>query len=249
MALIASEVLKWPYGDFEMMSPCAPVGLSIEHFVGPLIGPDKAGPDKAGLLFNRPESQKRKAHSLEPQMLAGRSLRGNYISNTDRNKGRIYEDLFALAAQKCGLQVFTLPHFEFNYKKHVDFEVQNASGLSFWVDVKGPKALRKTNIKDDQWAKPQDRYVCLQLTDNGDLFGSHADYIAFGLTDGRFIVCDRLKIIECVSKCLIAKPEVGRSAWPETSLWVPYVRSFNDVSLVMTYMDLHDLKDSIVKIM
>lgn len=236
MSLRASDVLKWPYGDFEVME----------------LGPCRVAPNAdtnaslKELVFKRGPCASRKAFGQEVQMLSGRSLRGNYISNTDRNKGRIYEDLFAKKAIESGLEVFTLAHFEFNYKKHVDFEVQNSEGLSFWVDVKGPKALRKTNIKDDLWAKAQDRYVCLQLTDNGDLFGSHADYIAFGLTDGRFIMCDRLKIIECVSRCLIARPEVGRSAWPETSLWVPYVRSFNDVSLVMTYMDLYDLKDSIV---
>lgn len=234
MALNVHEVLKWPYGDFKPMEP----GLSFEadDFIS------------KAMIFSRGPSSDRRDPLLETQTLAGRSLRGNYISNTDRNKGRESEDLFAKKLRSLGLSVFTLPHFESNYKKHIDFEVQNSDGRCAWIDVKGPKALRKTNMKDDMLNKPQDRFVCLQLSDNGDLFGSHSDYIAFGLTDGRFIISDRLKLIDCVSKHLVARSDVGRSAWPETALWVPYVRTYKNVNLVMTYMDLNDLKDSIVAI-
>jgi hypothetical protein len=236
MALDANEVLTWSYGEFGLMSITQkPIEYSKDLF------------SLNGLTFSRPPSENRK--KPEQATLAGRSLRGNYISNTDRNKGRVSEELFAEKLEATGLSVFTLPHFESNYKKHIDFEVQDATGRCLWIDVKSPKSLRKTNMKDDDYGKPQDRYVCLQLSDNGDLFGSHSDYIAFGLTDGRFIISDRLKLIECVSKHLLASPILGRSAWPETALWVPYVRSYKNVHLVMTYMDLEDLKDSIVAIL
>jgi hypothetical protein len=197
------------------------------------------------LSFLRSPSQNRKALSeVEPAMLQGRSLRGNYISNTDRNKGRISEDKFAQRLESLGFRVFVLPHFESNYKRHIDFEIQDESGKCAWIDVKSPKALRKTNRLDDDLNKPQDRYVCLQLSEHGDLFGSYSDYLAFGLTSGRFVITDRLKVIECVQKNLVTTE--GRSAWPETSLWRPYVRSYNNVHLVMTYMALEDLKEAIV---
>lgn len=229
MALIASEVLQWPYGDFPVMD-------TTKHNID--------YPKTFEFQFTRACSAKRTLFKdIETAMLQGRSLRGNYISNTDRNKGRESENAFAKTMHDLGFQVYALPHFESNYKRHIDFEVEK-DGRAFWIDVKAPKALRKTNRLDDPLNKPQDRYVCLQLTANGDLFGSHSDYLAFGLTNGKFVVADRLKVIECVAKNLVTNE--GRSAWPETSLWRPYVRSYNDFHLVMAYMDLEDLKDAIV---
>jgi hypothetical protein len=178
------------------------------------------------------------------QELQGRSLRGNYISNTDRNKGHTAETLFAEIMESYGHKVYTLPHFSHNYKMHVDFEVETDHGV-FWIDVKSAKSLRKTLSKTDPFNRPQDKYVCLELNASGSLFGSHSDYIAFGLTDGSFVISDRLKLVDIVKQKMAAMPK-ERSAWPETALWHPYVRTYNGISLVMTYMDLDDLKDSIV---
>lgn len=227
MALDANDVLKWPYGDFEVMKGKPDVTYDGFH-----------------IQFTREPSSRRTPQSeVQTALLQGRSLRGNYISNTDRNKGHVSETGFAKKLSALGLDVYALPHFESNYKRHIDFEVEQ-NGKCCWIDVKAPKALRKTNRLDDPLNKPQNRYVCLQLTSNGDLFGSHSDYLAFGQTNGDFIITDRLKVIECVKKHLVVTE--GRSAWPETSLWRPYVRSYNDFHLVMAYMDLEDLKDAIV---
>jgi len=243
MALDPKTILAMPYGDFEVMNTERPDG-AVSKDLG--AGGSDGLSTINGLQFTREPSTKRTPFAdVQVAMLQGRSLRGNYISNTDRNKGRVSEDTFAKAASSAGLGVFVLPHFESNYKRHIDFEIEY-QGRCFWIDVKSPKALRKTNRLDDPLNKPQDRYVCLQLTPNGDLYGSHSDYLAFGLTNGQFIIADRLKVIDCVAKCLVLTE--GRSAWPETALWRPYVRTYNDFHLVMTYMDLEDLKHAIVAV-
>lgn len=229
MALESKNVLEMPYGDFQVMNTDKET-LKFERCLNLH-------------LTRRPSAVRTPYEEVQTAMLQGRSLRGLYISNTDRNKGRLSEEAFAAAIKALGFRVYVLPHFESNYKRHIDFEIEK-DGLCFWIDVKGPKALRKTNRLDDPLNKPQDRYICLQLTPNGDLFGSHSDYIAFGLTNGHFVVADRLKVIECVKKNLVLSE--GRSAWPETALWRPYVRTYKDFHLVMTYMDLEDLKDAIV---
>jgi len=127
---------------------------------------------------------------------------------------------------------------------HIDFEVEGPDGRTFWVDVKAPKALRKIQDKRlDPYSEPQDRYVCLELNDRGSLYGGHSDYMAFGLTDGTFLLADRLEIIDIANKKL--EGASVRAAWPETALWAPYVRSHEGHHLVMTYMDLHDLSSAI----
>lgn len=233
------EVAKWPYGSFESMVVMP--GLDWSHL-----------PGAEALQGTRPASEARKPRASGLETMGGRALKGHYISNTDRGKGFTSEKAFAEALERHGFQVYTLPHFEANYKRHIDFEVSTStddgSEACFWVDVKSPKALRKASAqaasRADPMSQPQDRYVCLQLTANGDMHGSEADYLAFGLTTGQFLVADRHKIIECVNRHLVTTE--GQSAWPETSLWRPYVRTYHGVSLVMCYMDLKDLSDAIV---
>ena len=231
-------VAKWPYGSFEAMAVLP--GLDWSHL-----------PCPEALTLKRAPSEARKPRGAQLETMAGRSLRGNYISNTDRGKGFTSEQAFADAMERHGFKLYALPHFEANYKRHVDFEVEPegpTAGCCCWIDVKSPKALRKASAsaasRADPMCQPQDRYVCLQLTAKGDMYGSEADYLAFGLTTGQFLVADRWKVIECVEKHLVTTE--GQAPWPENSLWRPYVRTFNGVSLVMCYMDLKDLTESIV---
>jgi hypothetical protein len=180
--------------------------------------------------------------------LAGSSLKGAYISNTDRNKGLVAEDNFARLIVDQGLGIYTLPHFGFNYLQHVDFEIELVDGTCMWVDVKAPKALRKLKCgPNDPFAKAQDRYVGFHLQPTGDLFGSKADCVAFGLTDGSFLLADRTKIIDIVTtKLAPAIERRQRSAWPETALWTPYYREAGASQAVMSYMDLDDLRPALV---
>jgi hypothetical protein len=244
--LCSQEVLSWPYGDFEQMVPCSSIDLS---------GLQVMSLDNCKSLYKRPSSLDAKSRPVQAE-LQGKSLRGHYISNTDRNKGHLAETAFAEAMERMGLEVKVLPHFSHNYLKHIDFEIASAasadsdsadsdSAASFWIDVKSAKSLRKTMNKSDAFNKPQDKYICFELNSSGSLFGSHSDYVAFGLTNGSFIVADRHKIIDIVNAKMdfTGRPK-ERSAWPETALWHPYVRSYNNNHLVMAYMDLEDLRPS-----
>lgn len=240
--LCSQRVLEWPYGDFEQMIPCSSIDLSDL----PVLSAHNINS-----LFKRPCSSEARPRPVQAE-LQGKSLRGHYISNTDRNKGHVAEEAFASAIESLAeahgvasaAAVKTLPHFSHNYLKHIDFEI-SSGGQSFWVDVKSPKSLRKTMNKADLWNRPQDKYICFELNSSGSLFGSHSDYVAFGLTNGSFILADRLKLIEIVNaKMDFSVRPKERSAWPETSLWQPYVRSYNDNHLVMAYMDLEDLRPS-----
>jgi hypothetical protein len=248
----ASEILQLPYdGSLSLMKLNEPFDHSSIPLASELLLSDK-------ILFTREACSARKPRPTQGE-LSGKSLRGNYISNTDRNKGFQAEQAFAAKMEALGLQCFTLPHFSHNYLLHVDFEIEGPTDWpavvepigeqsnatqgpckkNLWVDVKSAKALRKTRNKDDPYNKPQDRYVCIELNARGSLYGGHADYFAFGLTDGTFLLADRKKLVACVNEKM-KKPEC-RSAWPETALWCPYVRTYEGVSLVMTYMDLNDL--------
>ena len=248
--LCSQTVLEWPYGDFEQMIPCSSIDLSDL----PVLSAHNVKS-----LFKRPCSSEARPRPVQAE-LQGKSLRGHYISNTDRNKGHVAEEAFAAAIESLATAasdtestmvasadtaaVKTLPHFSHNYLKHIDFEI-SSGGQSFWVDVKSPKSLRKTINKADLWNRPQDKYICFELNSSGSLFGSHSDYVAFGLTTGSFILADRLKLIEIVNaKMDFSVRPKERSAWPETSLWQPYVRTYNNNHLVMAYMDLEDLRPS-----
>jgi len=175
-------------------------------------------------------------------LLEGKSLKGNYISVTDRKKGYEWETLFEQKVLQHGLTVNRVPYFSHNYLKHIDFELVDKYNKSCFVDIKSPKALRKASKYstklEDPLTRPQNTYVCLELNSTGSLFGSESDYIVFSQTDNSFLFCNRIKLIEIVKQKLNSQI---RSAWPETALWIPYVRSFNDVHTVMTYMDLNDL--------
>lgn len=217
------------------MIPCSSIDLKGL----PVLTPHNVSTFKE--LFKRPCSSEAKSRPAQAH-LQGKSLRGHYISNTDRNKGHVAEEAFATAMESIGLSVNVLPHFSHNYIKHIDFEISDGH-TCFWIDVKSPKSLRKTMNPSDPFNKPQDKYICFELNSSGSLYGSHSDYVAFGLTDGSFIVTDRLKLIDIVnSKMDFNTRPKERSAWPETSLWQPYVRSYNNNHLVMAYMDLDDLR-------
>jgi len=245
--LLASQLLA---SDKMASDKMASDKMASDKMASDETASDKMASDKMAseLLFSREACPARKPRPTQGE-LSGKSLRGNYISNTDRNKGFQAEQAFAAKMEALGLQCFTLPHFSHNYLLHVDFEVEGPTigptamegpyKKNLWVDVKSAKALRKTRNKDDPYNKPQDRYVCIELNAKGSLYGGHADYFAFGLTDGTFLLADRKKLVACVNEKM-KKPKY-RSAWPETALWCPYVRTYEGVSLVMTYMDLYDL--------
>lgn len=224
------QVLQWPYGEFETMDPNKPA-LDVSALPKTLVRG-----------YRGPSSERKPWDATEVRHYSGAALRGAYISNTDRNKGAAAEASFAAACVAAGLKVFTLPHFSHNYLKHIDFEVECPDGLCVWVDVKAPKALRKLKCgPDDPFARQQDHYVGFHLQPSGDLFGSQADLVAFGRTDGSFVLADRLCIVDIVEDKLEGASARGRSAWPETALWAPYVRSWGSFHTVMAYMELEDL--------
>lgn len=177
---------------------------------------------------------------LEHRLVA----KGHYVSKTDRSKGHDAEQLFAQKMQALGHSVYKVPHFSHNYLRHIDFEILDNQKQSANFDIKAPKALRKaTNRYQDAYTEPQNTYVCMELNASGSLFHHGAsDYLVFGQTNGSFIGCDRQKLCNLVLEKL--KEPKERSAWPETALWMPYVRSYENIHTVMSYMDLNDLYDA-----
>jgi hypothetical protein len=180
---------------------------------------------------------------LEPEIGIQR-LPGNYVSQTDRAKGFAAEATFIENIKKLGLEIYKLPHYSHNYKKRVDFEIVDPkTGRATWVDVKAPRALRKAMGPKDTYGKPQDRYVCLEVSKNGSLFSGESDYIVFQQTDGTFLWASKVLLVDFLNKKLVNSTE--RSTWPETACCVPYVRSYMQMHMVLTYVDLTDLQDCI----
>lgn len=159
-------------------------------------------------------------------------------------KGQKSEQLFISRAAEAGMQCFALPHATFNYRMHVDFEVQTPDGKCFWVDVKAPRALRTSKDPHDLLGRPQNNFVCLEIGDGGWLFSGYADAIAFGRTDGHFVVVDRKKLAAWTLDRLQSCGE--RVAWPEQSLMRPYVRSSAGRSVALMYVPIADLRDCVV---
>jgi hypothetical protein len=233
--LSARDVLAWPYAfDLDIM---------------PLEKPFDATslPSMPSSIFGfREASEKRMPYSEVSRAMT--YLKGNYISNTDRNKGQEYEEACAQKFECLGYKSYALSHYVNNYINHIDIEVQcpNTNQV-FWVDVESPKALRKRgpNKPQDSMNSPQDQYVCLQLGDKSTLYGGKSDYMAFGLTTGHFVIADREILVKTIEAKMSNIPKT-RSAWPETALWIPYVRSYNDIHTVMTYMDLESLRPALL---
>lgn len=255
----AAEILKWPYGAFSNMvlddpfdsSALAPLtpGSLAARFAGGAAGgaSGAAGGPTPG----------RKLYRADDATLEGPALKGHYISNTDRNKGHQAEALFAQRARAAGFEVYQLPHFTHNYMGHVDFEVEcPATGHTFLVDVKAPRALRRGRDAKDPLNRPQSQYACIELAPKGSLFGSKAHVVAYqlagsdagtasnGANDGPFVLVDRAHTVSLI-RDFIEKAEVaaaGRAAWPEQSLWAPYVRTWQGVSVPLMYVEVADLK-------
>ena len=224
--LNAKDVLAWPYEDLPVMD-------ASESYQS-----DKT--KEFNLQGIRAPSSDRKLYNENKIM---ESLAGNYVSAYDRSKGHNTEVLLVRKLRAIGLECYELPHYSGNYLRHIDIEVQWPNGSCLWLDAESPKALKKgAPLKPGQTPNPltlpQDRFVCLQLGSRSTLFGGSSDYLAFGLTNGEFLFSKKEDIVH------IAEQKVHRqkrAAWPQCALWYPYVRTFNDVSVVMTYMDLNDL--------
>jgi len=175
-----------------------------------------------------------------PKVNEGSFLKRQF--KVDQEDGKQFEVKFKdLMQSSLSYKVHEVPFWSYNYKQHIDFEVQDASGKCAFVDVKAPRSLRKSRLKNDPMAKPQNKYVVAELMPFGSLFGSKADYIAFGQTDGTFVVCDTQKLQKLVKTKM--QTFTNRSAWPETSLWCPYVRSYEGRNSAMMYMDLDTLNE------
>lgn len=200
----------------------------------------------------------RKLYCAADATLEGPSLRGHFISNTDRNKGHVAESAFAAAARSAGFEVYQLPHFSHNYLGHVDFELEwPSTGQTVYVDVKAPRSLRRGRDTKDPLNCPQSQYACIELAPGGSLFGSKAHLVAYQLAPasasggpvgaalaGPFVIVDRLHSVDVIKKH-IESPEFlqgGRAAWPEQSLWAPYVRSWEGVHVPLMYVELRNLK-------
>lgn len=233
-----TTVLEWPYGSFEEMKLDSP----YDAF--------KLAQCAPGALPQRPDygpTEGRKLYVADEATLDGRSLRGHYISNTDRNKGHVAEAQFAAKARAAGFEVYKVPHWTHNYLGHVDFEIEWTGGGPTWlVDVKAPRALRRGRDLSDPMNCPQSQYACMELAPGGSLFGSKAHLVAYQLADpaGTFLIVDRAHSASVIQEHL-QKPETvaaGRAAWPEQSLWAPYVRSWEGVHTPMMYVPLEALK-------
>lgn len=224
------ELLKWPYATSD------PVDL---------LPYDSSKLPLWTLKNFRNKTETRKPFDFhDVGELTGGSLRGHYISNTDRNKGRLSERAFAVRVAAMGHELFSLPHFSHNYMMHIDFEVAGQDCVA-WVDVKAPRALRRMK-GDDPYSMPQNRYVCLEVHPTGSLYGGHADYVAFGQTNGSFVVAERAALASVVTKRLAGVKE--RSAWPESALWLPYVRTFDGRHTVIVYVDLEDISELLSRV-
>jgi hypothetical protein len=226
---LANEILKIPYANAEPI---------------PLDNTFQFKKDCASIQNIGVRIDKTSARTSRNGQTIGSNV-GNYVSQTDRGKGFVAEEAFAKKCEDHGLQVFALPHFTSNYRHHIDFEIEDGHGNTCWVDVKCPRALRKGSVhfKDDPYGLPQNRYVCLELHEGGSLFASKSDYLAFGQTDGSFLLANRIKLIGLVVKKL--KDTKERAPWPECSLWSPYVRTFRGIHSVICYVDLMDISETI----
>ena len=231
--LKATEVLKWPYNDdLQVMDPSKAFDTSSLDVFSNFEGLHEPAPGRK--LFDISKYTETSA--------------GAYVSSADRARGFDAEKALVTKLRLLGHECYELAHFTYNYIKHIDLEVQCANGLVVHIDVEAPKALRKASAASsaakDILSRPQDKFVCLQLGHQSTLYGGCADYMAFGLTNGTFLISERQQLITCI-ELKMADFTNGtkkyRSAWPETALWVPYVRTFNEKSIVMTYMDLEDL--------
>jgi len=153
----------------------------------------------------------------------------------DIAEGSRFEQLFQTKMEAQGFKVYEVPFWSYNYKKHIDFEIEDSNGQCAFVDIKTPRSLRKSKATQ----MGQNRYIVVELMPYGSLFGSHSDYIAFGQTDDTFLVCSRPKL-DAMVKSRMPNFRV-RSAWPETALNVPYVRSYEGRNSSMMYLDIEDL--------
>jgi len=224
------DALALPYGEFANIEL-----VPLSRDFGPL----------KPLTCSRQPTEGRKERSLVHHMSGSRG----YSSCVDKGLGHVWEQKCALFLETAGFKVFDVPQFSHNYLMHVDFEVEangQANGRSFWVDVKAPKCLRKASKSySDPYATPQDAYVVLELMPNGSLFGSKADYLAFGCLDGSFLFADRERLAQKVQEIVNLKE---RAAWPECALLVPYVRSYEGRHTVMTYVPVKNIVETLVEI-
>lgn len=228
--LKATEVLKWPYcDDLPIMDPSSSFNTSSLAIFAGFKGIHEPTPGRT--LFDVTKYTETSA--------------GLFVSSTDRARGFNAEKMLVTKLRLAGHECYELPHFTYNYIKHIDLEVQCPNGLVVHIDVESPKSLRKANHAcPNNLSKPQDRFVCLQLGTHSTLYGGCADYMAFGLTNDAFLFSERCSLIEAIESKMVDfvnGTKRYRSAWPETALWIPYVRTFNEKSIVMTYMDLNDL--------
>lgn len=237
--LNTSTVLTWPYQEFSQIEVKAletdATNANFELFECMLKQSTKVRRSDKLWSFERPLD----------------TLRANYISTTDRSKGFAYECTLVKKLQALGLECHEVSQQD-NYMNHIDIEVALPASFEsnvIHIDVKSPCALRKARpLKKhqelDPLSEPQNRYVCMQLDGRSSLYNGLSDYIAFGQTDGTFLFARRHALLQAVQEKMA--PFLNgtlnyRSAWPECSLWVPYVRSFNGVHTLMTFMDLNDL--------
>jgi len=223
-------VLTWPYEDLPVMDPSVPFDVKK---LEPMV-----------FEFSSEATKGRKAFEHNKSLLKLASGIGLYKSTTDRSKGHSAESLLVKKLEALGLTCFELDHLKDNYIRHIDLEVSGPQKC-FTVDVESPKALRKSRAGySDPLSEPQDRFVCLQLGPSSTLFGGQADYMAFGLTTGHFVFIKRQALVDFLKlklKAFTDGTSAFRSAWPETALWVPYLRTYEGHHTLMTYMDLNEL--------
>ena len=225
-------MLTWPYEDLPVMDPSTPFDFRA---LKPMV-----------FEYNSQSTERRKLFNHEKSLASLASGIGLYKSTTDRSKGHAAESLLVKKLEAQGLECYELEHVKDNYIRHIDIEVSDPTKPKcFTVDIEAPKALRKSRAGyTDPLSQPQDRFVCLQLGPSSTLFGGHADYMAFGLTTGHYVFAKRQAIVNFLKHKMASFVDGStayRSAWPETALWVPYIRSYEGHHTIMTYMDLNEL--------
>ncbi|MDI6603202.1 MAG: hypothetical protein QME57_03760 [Patescibacteria group bacterium] len=146
------------------------------------------------------------------------------------------EDQFSILIQKLGWNIIRSTN-EQDISEHWDFEISQFD-KRFKVDVKGRKRrYRHAESQQDEWIWIELHGV--RFYDEGWLYGSKADLIAFETKDS-FIIVERLKLIDLVAKKVDFQMRVNT---PQEAEYKVYQRSGRpDLLTLIKRTDLDGIK-------
>jgi hypoxanthine phosphoribosyltransferase len=120
---------------------------------------------------------------------------------------------------------------EYDWKYHVDFMIQMPSGKEAWFDVKCMRSLRRG------WS-PQSKYMWVELTQNGWLFGGKSSHIAQQITEDTFALFDKKELEKYVKEKV--KTYLPVVHFPEECFERVYIREHNSKQNVLSLIDTQD---------